>query len=322
MKRILVIVLVGAILLAGCSTLLKAAAPAMSGSVYSDVQNAPGLGGGAPYAQEARAPAMEMPSLPTAMPQSDYTQGNTAGTPGGERLVIQNADLMIVVADPVTKMDSIAKMAQQMGGFVVSSNLYETTLPNGIQVPETNITIRVPAEKMNDALTQIKAEVLDITSETRTGQDVTQEYTDLQSRLRNYEAAEAQLREIMASATKTEDVLNVFNQITYYREQIEVIKGQMQYYEQSAALSAINVRILAEETVQPLEIGGWKPVGVARNAVQALINFFKGFVNFLIWLVVFIVPVVAVIILPIWGIWCGIRNWRAKRKVRKTQPTK
>ena len=52
----------------------------------------------------------------------------------------------------------------------------------------------------------------------------------------------------MASATKTEDVMNVFNQLTQVREQIEVIKGQIKYYEESAALSAINVQIMAQRS--------------------------------------------------------------------------
>ena len=81
---------------------------------------------------------------------------------------------------------------------------------------------------------------------------MTAEYVDLQSRLKNFEAAEAQLNEILEKATETEDVVNIFNQLVYYREQIEVVKGQIKYYDEAAALSAINVRIIAEETVQPL----------------------------------------------------------------------
>jgi hypothetical protein len=91
---------------------------------------------------------------------------------------------------------------------------------------------------------------------------VTSEYTDLESRLGNLEAAEEQLTRIMESAVKTEDVLNVYNQLVQTREQIEVIKGQMKYYEQSAAMSAVSVELIPNEAVQPLSIGGWQPVGV------------------------------------------------------------
>jgi hypothetical protein len=64
-----------------------------------------------------------------------------------ERLVIQNADLSIVVIDPEAKMDEIGKMAEEMGGFVVSKNVYQTTTGNNIRVPAGNITVRVPAEQ-------------------------------------------------------------------------------------------------------------------------------------------------------------------------------
>jgi hypothetical protein len=102
-------------------------------------------------------------------------------------------------------------------------------------------------------------------------QDVTAEYTDLNSKLVNLEAAEKQLQEIMDSANRTEDVLSVYSQLVATREQIEVIKGQMKYYEQSAALSAISVQLIANAAMQPITIGGWQPVGVA-SFLQSLIH--------------------------------------------------
>ncbi len=106
--------------------------------------------------------------------------------------------------------------------------------------------IRVPAEKLDEALETIKADAIEVQSENQSGQDVTSQYVDLESQLKNLEAAEEQLMEIMQKAEKTEDVLNVFNQLTSIRGQIESIKGQMKYFEESAALSAITVRLVAE----------------------------------------------------------------------------
>ena len=83
-----------------------------------------------------------------------------------------------------------------------------------------------------------------------------------QARL-NLEEAEAQLQEIMDGAVRTEDVLNVHNQLVFVREQIEVIQGQIQYFEQSAAFSMISIELVADAAVQPLNIGGWQPAGVA-----------------------------------------------------------
>jgi hypothetical protein len=190
-----------------------------------------------------------------------------------------------------------------MGGFVVSKSVYQTTTDSNVQVPEGNITVRVPAEKLDQALEQIKAETVEVQNESRTGQDVTREYVDLQSRLKTHEQAAEQLSEILEEKTESEEVIEVFNQLVYHREQIEILKGQINYYEEAAALSAISVRVIAEESVQPLEIGGWRPVGQARNALQALINFLRGFVYFLIWLIILIIPAGALILGLLWLVW-------------------
>jgi hypothetical protein len=242
-----------------------------------------------------------------------------------ERIVIKNGYLTIVVADPSLSMDAIARMAEEMGGFVVTANLYHETLTNGIQAPRASITIRVPAERLNEAIEKIKAESSQPPlSEKIDSQDITSEYTDMQSRLRNLQNTETQLTKIMDQATKTEDVLAVYNQLVQVREQIEVLQGQIKYYDEASALSAIAVEIMANEAVQPLSIGGWQPTGVAKSAVQALINALKGIANLVIWLVIFILPVLVVLfvvfILPIRFVWRKLRPRKAKPAPTSQQP--
>ena len=82
-----------------------------------------------------------------------------------QRMVIKNADLSIVVDDPVKKLDTIADMAAEMGGFVVDSHVWQNTLHNGAKVPHANITIRIPVERLEEALANIKAGVGEITSD-------------------------------------------------------------------------------------------------------------------------------------------------------------
>ena len=307
MKKILpfVLVVIAALVLAACGS-SRSAEPS--------------------YATEAPA-MMELPAMaPEAGAVADMSQSNSVSgvsAPTTERIVIQNADLTIVVSDVEGRMKNIQAMAQQMGGFVVTSNLYQSYASDNVQVPEAQVTIRVPVENLETALDQIKKDVVEVQNENRSGQDVTAEYVDLQSRLKNLEAAEKQLEEIMENATETEDVVNVFNQLVYYREQIELVKGQMKYYEEAAALSAISVRILAEETVQPIVIGKWEPKGVALEAIQDLINFLKGFVSFLIRFVIYILPVLILIAIPFYLVFIGVRalfRMMRRNKVKKEQP--
>lgn len=307
MKRLLFISLTAALILSACGA---AAAPDPFMPSYDNVENAP-----------ASAPEM-MLEAPMEESSADFASNAGSGFEAAavEQLVIQNADLTIVVIDPEAKMDSIGKMAESMGGFVVSKNVFQTRTPNNVKVPEGNITVRVPAENLEQALEQIKEDAVEVQNESRSGQDVTREYVDLQSRLKTHEQAAEQLSEILDQKTESEEVIEVFNQLVYHREQIEVIKGQINYYEEAAALSAISVQVTAEETLQPLEIAGWRPVGVARDALQTLINFFQGFVNFLIWLIILLIPAGLLLLGLLWIVWKIFRFvWRKlfPRGVRK-----
>lgn len=275
-------------------------------SAASDIMEEP------PAAGLARESAVTFNEDVSAFVQIDST------VPQAQRLVIKDADMTLVVPDPSRSMDEIAQMAEAMGGFVVTANLFQNRSESGVEIPQASITIRVPAEQFDDALSTIRSQSdrLPI-NENINSQDVTREYTDLQSRLRNLEATEAQLVEIMDEARSTEDVLSVYNELVQIREQIEVIKGQIQYYEQSAALSSISVELLANEAVQPLTIGSWQPGGVAKVAIQTLINTLKFLANAAIWILLYVLPVLLVVaimfILPIYLVW---RVWRRRRNRR------
>ncbi|PWH18653.1 MAG: hypothetical protein DDG60_00015 [Anaerolineae bacterium] len=263
--------------------------------------------------QTAPIPDVYGGAAPMAYEQKAYEVSNTSvnGVAVQERKVIENAELAIVVADPKARSAEIAQLARELGGFVVSSKIYERTMPSGASVPEANITIRVPAASLDEALARIKADVVEVRWENRSGQDVTNEYVDLQSRLKARQAAEAQLLKMMEQAQNAEDALAIFNQLIEIQSEIEVLKGQIKYYDESIATSAITVQLIAEESIQPIQIGGWRPQGEVRDALQALVRFLQGFVNFIIWLVIFIIPAGAVIITMLALLWRLLRwFWR------------
>jgi hypothetical protein len=297
---------------------------AVSGCAPASKQSAAEVAPGAPAMDIApQAPAKSDGFAGEFGSGTNSTNAPSPSTAPDQRIVIRNASLTIVVDDPGKSLDAIGRMAETMGGFIVTSDLHKTYTRNGVEIPEGTLTVRVPAEKLNEALAQIKKQVKDplndVRAENVSGQDVTKEYTDLSSQLKNYEDAEAQLREIMASATKTEDVLSIFQQLTQVRQQIEVLKGQIQYYQEAAALSSLSVQIQAQAAVQPLEVGGWKPVGVAREAVQALINTMQFLGSAAIWTLIYIVPVGLVIFIPLRFLWWLFR--RSSKNRKKQQPT-
>lgn len=231
-----------------------------------------------------------------------------------QRLVIRNADMSIVVKDPSAAVDEIAQLAESMGGFVVEANVNTRLSPDGVPLPYGTITVRVPAEKFDAAVAQISEMAEKVERRTVSGQDVTEEYVDLQARLKNLQATEAQLQRIMNEAVSTEDVLAVYQELSRVRGEIEQVKGRMKYLETSAAMSAISVSLTPSEAVRPVNIGGWEPVGVARDAVLMLMRTLRGIANIVIWLLIYFIPTLLVLglvfVYPTWrvGRW-AYRRW-------------
>jgi len=260
--------------------------------------------------------------------EADKALSSTGSAGTVERIILKNADLSIVVPDPATSMDRIVAMTERMGGFVVNSNLYKTMTDTGLEVPYAYLTIRVPAKQLTVALDEIKGQVenpdSDVLSESISGQDVTAEYTDLQSRLTNLELSEKKLQEFLDETKKAEDWLVAFNRLTEIRGQIEVLKGQIKYYDESASFSAISINLQAQAAVKPITVGKWEPKGVALEAIQRLIKTMRRIYEGLLRFILFTLPVLLTYIILIGGpIWFFV--WLIRRIVKhfkkETPPT-
>jgi hypothetical protein len=151
-----------------------------------------------------------------------------------QRMVIKNASVALVVEDVTSALQQITTMATVNGGYVINSNIREDQ--NRLYA---DISFRVTADKFDQTLQSLHGIAVDVRSETTSGQDVTEEYVDLEAQLHNLEASETQLLALMDKAGTVEEILKVQQQLTATRGQIEQIKGRMQYLEQSAALSVI-----------------------------------------------------------------------------------
>ncbi|HRF49999.1 MAG TPA: DUF4349 domain-containing protein [Anaerolineales bacterium] len=256
--------------------------------------------------------AGELYSEPAAAPAPQDSVG---------RLVIKNATLNLVVRDPQASIESITALAERLDGYVVSSQTYKQGYDaEGEAMLYGAISLRVPAERLNEALAELRAGAVRVDNESLSGDDVTSQYTDLQSQLRNLEAAEAQLTEIMEEAKRTEDVLNVYNQLVGIRGQIEQIKGQLKYYEESAALSLITLTLTPDLASQPIEPAAWAPQGVAKQAVEALVNTLQSLGTAAIWFGVYTLPLLLLFGLPIVAILFIVRRFTRRPRVVAPAP--
>ncbi len=305
-NRILISLVIVALILGGCA--------ARSSTNNGNQQDGYIGSVGAPV--EAPMPAMEND---LSYEEAKNTSGGWAAGGESTQMIMMSANLSIAVDDPSVTLTDVQKLAREMGGFTVSSNLYKTQTFNGSEVFEAQVTIRVPAQRLDEALEKIKAMTGDAKkftlNENVSGQDVTKEYTDLQSRLRNLEEADAKLSEFYENAANTEEALSIYTQKMQVTEQIEVIKGQIKYYDESVSTSAISIQIVSKQSIATLTVAGWKPSGVAQDALEALVKFGKGLVNFLIWLGLYVLPIVLVIGLPIFF----MVRWLMRRSKERKQ---
>ena len=182
--------------------------------------------------------AAATPSSTSPVSMGGNTYSSDAQAPAIDRMVVRTGTLQLVVSDVTGAIDQVAGIAVQNGGYVVSSQKAK----NGERL-SGYISIRVLASNYDAAVLALRSLALDVVNETSSSQDVTQEYVDLTSRLKNLQATDAQLLKIMAAAATTKDVLDVQAQLTNIEGQIEQTKGRMQYLEQTSSTSLINVQL-------------------------------------------------------------------------------
>jgi len=169
------------------------------------------------------------------------------------------------------------------------------------------LTIKVEKSKFNELYNKLKGLDGEYENSGITEEDVTDVVIDLEARLRNYRSVETQLLDILEKATSVEDILAVHKELIDIRYNIERIDGELKDISNQTEYSYIYLTISQSSTGVDILERGWKPVGVLRDAVRALIEFAKFVGSVLIWVLVFS-PVIALIV--------GI-VWFVKRKAKK-----
>jgi len=154
-----------------------------------------------------------------------------------------NGDMTVKTHDPTTIVDFITELADRYYGFVVESHISKGEIVGNVQRISGRVTIRVPASRLLDAIEEIEAQNLEVTNKYVSGQDVTAEYVDLKSRLTNLEQAAEQLKEILRNSSNTEAVLKVYQELTKVTEEAEVVRGQIQYYDEASTMSSLSVKV-------------------------------------------------------------------------------
>ena len=244
----------------------------------------------------------------TPMAAADLGMG-----PVGERMIIWTGDVSLIVKDAEESLEKVEAIAKDLGGYVVNSSSWYQE-----EQLRARLTIRVPSGEFDAAMARLKDLAIRVENRNVSTQDVTEEYTDLDARLRNLEATETELLELLTEVrertSKAEDVLAVHRELSNIRGQIEQIKGQMQYLEKMTAMATINVELIPDVLAKPIVVAGWRPTGTAANALRALVKTLQFIVNAAIWLAIYVLPTLVVIAIPFFILWMIWRRFRRGRK--------
>lgn len=275
MKRLFSPLLV-CLLLAACST------PGKSGLTLDQAPAAPpgeGLadsrsGGGAiaGKAAPAEAPPKDEPA-PEAKPDAEDRDENETPADDGKQAKqkaddpAQTSGLYIIRSATLTmQVKSVHDAQQQIAGFVKSHQGFITdskldTADGGL--PTATLTIRVPATRFDDLLGTLGG-VGTVASRQVTGEDVTLDYVDTSSRVRNLQREEAQLLALLKRAGKLSDVLQVERELSRVRGEIEQSQGRLRHLANQVDLATITVTL--SEKVEVASTSPWQLGPAFQNA--------------------------------------------------------
>jgi hypothetical protein len=254
------------------------------------------------------------------MPSAPVVEGVIDGSFAGweepsvtERMIIWTGDISLIVKDAEESLEKAQSIAKDLGGYVVNSSSWFEE-----QQLRARLTIRVPAEEFDAAMAGLKDLAIRVENTNVSTQDVTEEYTDLDSRLRNLEATETELLELLTEVRertgKAEDILAVHREVSSIRGQIEQVKGRMQYLETMTAMATIDIGLTPDALARPIVVAGWQPSGTAADALRTLVRTFQFVVDAAIWVIIYLLPTLVLIVSPFVVLRWIWRRWRKRRE--------
>ncbi len=221
-----------------------------------------------------------------------------------ERLVVEESSMSLVVSQVQEAADKVVDKAKEAGGFMVS-----TSLTHPEEAPFATVIVRVPSDKFREVLDYFRDLAVKVSSERILGTDVTAEYVDIEARLETLEKTKAKFEEIMEKATAVQDILNVQRELIRTQDQIDALKGQQKYLEQTAKLAKITIYLSTDEYALPyVPAKPFRPQVVFKLAVRSLVGSLRSVATATIWIVVY-----AVIWLPALLIFIFLRRWWQRR---------
>jgi hypothetical protein len=308
------------LLLAACGG--AASAPDYGGGAAGPTA-APGAPGGAatavPNGQSGNGGGSGMGSSATAAP------GNGAPVLDATRpelLVVKTGTLVLEVKDVDAAVADAAGRIAGLGGYVAGSSQSGA----GDQVT-ASITYRVPAARWEDALLALRGLAAKVISEQTQTEDVTGQVVDLAARVRNLEATERAVQEVMDKATTIDEILEVQAELTRIRGEIEGVSSTKGHFEEQATYSTLTARFEAvpapapSATPEPTPIAAAFDAGdEANRATETLVAILERLAAVGIWFGIVWLPILLVLAAVGLAAWAVVRRRLPPARVPETLP--
>lgn len=231
------------------------------------------------------------------------------------RKIIQTARLELEAEDTEAAFAAITRAVERAGGFIAAADVER---PDGDDDrPFIRMTLRVPSTEMLGLLDRIEAAADEVLSKQLGTQDVTGEYADTESQLRNLRALEVELLDLLAKVedranARPDDILEVFDEIRSVRGEIERLEGRRQVLDDLVALATIDVTLepTPHEVANPI-VDEFDTTSTAEDAARALVDALQGIFGVVIWVGVLLVPLAALFAVPAGLVWRVTRRKRA-----------
>ena len=252
-----------------------------------------------------------------------------------QRLIIKDATLDLEVENTDRAIGGVTQVVGDKQGYIISQRVW---YDGGHKY--ATLTIGVPVQEFENALRRLRGLATRVLNESASGEDVTDQYVDLQSRLRNLEATRDRIRVFLDQATTIDEALEVNRQLSEMEDQIEQVKGRLNYLRDRAAFSTITVNLnpllptptLAPPTPTPTPTAVpatptpdvWRPGETVGEATGVLTAILKGLTEFSIWVIIVLGPFAVAGALGLWllarlGKWIKRRTTSALQEQRSDQ---
>ena len=220
-----------------------------------------------------------------------------------DRFLIKNATLRIEAKDPRKSMEKVAAAVKAANGYL--SDMHETVDSLGSR--SISVTVRIPSTGFDQSMLELQS-LGKVLERQVTAEDVTEEFVDSQSRLRNLKKTEERLIAHLSRTGKLADTLLVEKELTRVRQEIEQIEGRLRFLSHRISYSTITLTL--SEAARPLAMTPPEHYSTGRvtsDAVRSLVGFGQEVWSAVIWLAVW-----AIVWLPM-----ALAIWMAFRKGRK-----